>query len=142
MPKNNLFNSNGSVNWDEFSSRYKSMKRAGGGPRDLNKKNLEYLESRLIDNGFTGDVLYVMLANAVEESGGDPRAKSKSGKYNGLYQIEDKHYNLKGKDNKSDFELIDEQVEYLSSLMFMVTGMARRGMEECRYLLPLTRAAS
>lgn len=114
MPENSLFNSNGSVNWDEFSSRYKAMKRAGGGPRDLNKKNLEYLESRLIDNGFTGDVLYVMLANAVEESGGNPRAKSKSGKYNGLYQIEDKHYNLKGKDKKSDFELIDEQVEYLS----------------------------
>lgn len=109
MPDKNLYNSEGGINWNTFSSRYKSMPRSGGGPRDLYTDELDYLKLKLEENGFVGDTLNVLMANAIEESGGNP--KESTGNYNGLFQIDKRHY-LVDK-SKTNNELIDEQVDYL-----------------------------
>lgn len=113
MPDKNLYNKEGKINWNTFSSRYKSMPRSGGGPRDLYTKELDYLKSKLEEKGFAGDTLNVLMANAIEESGGNPKAVTDN--YNGLYQIDKRHY--KADTTKTYKELIDEQVEYLKKYL-------------------------
>lgn len=54
----------------------------------------------------------IILGNIIEESGGNPFAKSKDGTYHGLLQWADNRYRIP--QNTTDkFKLIDEQLEYL-----------------------------
>lgn len=95
------------IDWDKFTENWYSMKRKGSGlDRKINKENMDFILDELLKLGYEGDRLYVMLANILEESGGDP--KTKRGEYMGLFQESTDRYTED--ERKRDEKLSDKEV--------------------------------
>ena len=106
---------NPNMDWDAFTSRFHKMNRFGGGKeRRVSTDNLEYLYDKLLEKGYTGNQIYTLMANAIEESGGDPKAGVDGTGYAGLFQESLQRYTQdeRERDSKlSDKEVIDNTVE-------------------------------
>lgn len=106
---------NPNMDWDVFTSRFHKMNRFGGGKeRRVSTDNLEYLYDKLLEKGYTGNQIYTLMANAIEESGGDPKAGIDSTGYAGLFQESLQRYTQDERDRDSrlsDKEVIDNTVD-------------------------------
>lgn len=106
---------NPNMDWDAFTSRFHKMNRFGGGKeRRVSTDNLEYLYDKLLEKGYTGNQIYTLMANAIEESGGDPKAGVDGTGYAGLFQESLQRYTQdeRERDSKlSDKEVIDNTVD-------------------------------
>lgn len=76
------------LDWNKFEEQYNQLSRYGinSKPRGLDKKGLAITDSILKTQDYTQDQRYALLARVVEESGGNPFAVSKNGKWRGLLQ--------------------------------------------------------
>lgn len=106
---------NPNMDWDAFTSRFHKMNRFGGGKeRRVSTDNLEYLYEKLLEKGYTGNQIYTLMANAIEESGGNPKAGIDNTGYAGLFQESLQRYTQdeRERDSKlSDKEVIDNTVD-------------------------------
>lgn len=106
---------NPNMDWDAFTSRFHKMNRFGGGKeRRVSTDNLEYLYDKLLEKGYTGNQIYTLMANAIEESGGDPKAGVDGTGYAGLFQESLQRYTQDERERDSrlsDKEVIDNTVD-------------------------------
>lgn len=106
---------NPNMDWDAFTRRFHKMNRFGGGKeRRVFTDNLEYLYEKLLEKGYTGNQIYTLMANAIEESGGDPKDGIDGTGYAGLFQESLQRYTQdeRNRDSKlSDKEVIDNTVD-------------------------------
>lgn len=92
------------------SNKYDNIKTTNDRP--YNKDYISYIEKSLLSYGFTNKQVSVIIGNIIEESGGDPFAKSKNGNYQGLLQWASNRYIIPS--NSTDpYKEIDNQLEYL-----------------------------
>lgn len=92
------------------SNKYNNIKTTNNRP--YNKDYISYIERSLLSRGFTNKQTSVILGNIIEESGGDPFAKSKNGTYQGLLQWAKDRYVIPSKSN-DPYKEIDNQIDYL-----------------------------
>lgn len=106
---------NPNMDWDAFTSRFHKMNRFGGGKeRRVSTDNLEYLYEKLLEKGYTGNQIYTLMANAIEESGGNPKSGIDGTGYAGLFQESLQRYTQDERDRDSklsDKEVIDNAVD-------------------------------
>lgn len=81
------------IDWDLFKSKYENMKRVGKGThRTMDVEGMNMIYDALYDKGFNQRQIEAVLGNIIEESGGNPYAVSKDGKFRGLFQEYYKRY--------------------------------------------------
>lgn len=84
------------IDWDLFKSKYENMKRVGKGKhRTMDVEGMNMIYDALYDKGFNQRQIEAVLGNIIEESGGNPYAVSKDGRFRGLFQEYDKRYSPK-----------------------------------------------
>lgn len=81
--------------------------------RPYNQEYLTYINDYL-NNKFSDPVMRkIILGNIIEESGGNPFAKSDTGKYYGILQWDDSRYKYNGETDP--YKELDNQLNYLSN---------------------------
>lgn len=112
--KSPVFTSNAKMedlmNVDEKDySKYSDLKTTNDRPYYI--ENILYAENFFLNHKLDRNLINILLGNIIEESGGDPRSKSSTGKYTGLLQWAKDRYVIDN--SKSDKELFDEQLQYI-----------------------------
>lgn len=80
--------------------------------RAYNRDYIEYIEQGLIKRGFDNNQIDILLGNIIEESGGNPFAKSEGNTYQGLLQWSKGRYRISKE--KNPYKEIDNQLDYLT----------------------------
>ena len=93
------------------NEKYKGIKTTKNRP--YNDDYIFYIERSLKLRGFNDKQVSVILGNIIEESGGDPFAKSEHSTYQGLLQWGKDRYRI-NKNVKDPYEEIDNQLDYLT----------------------------
>lgn len=82
------------------------------GDRPYNRDYIEYIENGLSKRGFDNNQIDIILGNIIEESGGNPFAKSEGGTYQGILQWAKNRYKISKE--KDPYKEIDNQLDYLT----------------------------
>ena len=80
--------------------------------RAYNRDYIEYIEQGLVKRGFDSNQIDILLGNIIEESGGNPFAKSEGNTYQGLLQWSKGRYKISKE--KNPYKEIDNQLDYLT----------------------------
>lgn len=112
------------IDWDLFEKNYHNFNRYGGGDeRIVHKDNMNFIYNELVKRGYHGNRLYTILANIVEESGGDPF--SKNGEYYGLFQESEERYPNRLRKRDSKLSEKDAIVSTLNRVIPEIEGTGR-----------------
>lgn len=95
---------------------FSGIKTTDNRPYDV--EAISYINKKL--QGLPDKQRAIILGNIIEESGGNPFAKSKNGTYQGLLQWGEDRYRIP-KDVTDKYQLIDQQLEYLMETMHNLT---------------------
>ena len=112
------------IDWDLFEKNYHNFNRYGGGyGRIVHKDNMNFIYNELVKRGYYGNRLYTILANIVEESGGDPF--SKNGEHYGLFRESEERYPDRLRKRDSKLSEKDAIVSILNRVVPEIEGTSR-----------------
>lgn len=108
----NRYNVDGpQINWIHFRTAYDNSEKK----REINWENLKYIDNWLNDKGYTLPQRQAIIYNIYQESGGNPAAVSKDGRFAGLLQWDTEKG---GRYNKIKDKSLDGQLQYIDDTLY------------------------